>query len=213
MDASEQQVNQPASLGRKTKTPVAALVALLVLVLVAFAWWFMFRGARQAKAPTSNYMNPTATSSASNSVTPGGTSKTYPVKVYFSKHPDSDSDPTKVFAVSRTSTDAGVAKFSLSELIAGPTAAEKTQGYYTQLTVSGSSSCAGDSFTISIVSGKATVKFCKETSLGGELDSARLQAEIETTIQQFSTITKVVVLNKNGDCMFDLSGMNMCLSN
>src|SRR5215468_3060447 len=57
------------------------------------------------------------------------------VKVFFTRHPDSDNDPTKVFAVSRTvpptaTTTEDEATFALDQLLARPTQAEQAQGIY-----------------------------------------------------------------------------------
>ena len=137
-------------------------------------------------------------------------SKTYSVKIYFSKHPDSDNHPTRTFPVYRTSPNSGVARFSLTQLIAGPTSSEKASGYFTDFKLEGQSNCSGSDFTISISSGIATVQFCRDVSSPGELADARMKAETEATLGQFSEITKVIVLNKGYHCLFDLSGMDLC---
>ena len=102
-----------------------------------------------------------------------------PVVVYFSKHPDSDSNVNAVFSVNRVSPDLGVAKFSLQQLIAGPTAAEVGAGFYTDLTTSltGASTCGGADFqlypdhkgTTVSAPGTMTIKFCRATQLAGDL--------------------------------------------
>jgi hypothetical protein len=146
----------------------------------------------------------------------------YPVKVYFSKHPDSDNDPTAVFSVDRTSPDLNVATFAIRQLIAGPTTDEQNAGFYTELkgAFSGTSSfCDGsDEFVLSLnqrgritEQGTATLRFCRTLTLAGDLSGARITAEIKTTLLQFSTIKKVVILQSNWSCFGDLSGLNSCL--
>jgi Sporulation and spore germination len=145
----------------------------------------------------------------------------YPVKVYFSKHPDSDSSPTAVFPVYRSSPTLGVATYAIEQLIAGPTAAEKTAGYYTELTTSlvGTSSCNGADFTIALdmkgakhAPGTATLQFCRGTQLAGDLSGARITANISQTLLQFSNITSVVILTQSGHCFNDLKGTDDCLA-
>jgi hypothetical protein len=140
--------------------------------------------------------------------------------VFFSRHPESDNDPTRVFAVSRTSLTSGVATFAIAQLIAGPSQAEQSQGYYTPLSGSlqGTSSCGGADFTITLdhrgiqsETGTATLQFCRETLLAGDLTGARISAEITSTLEQFSSLRKVVILNQRGSCFNDLSGQNLCV--
>jgi len=50
--------------------------------------------------------------------------------------------------------------------------------------------------------------YIKRVNLKG--DDARIQAAINQTLKQFSTINKVVILNEQGDCFKDMSGQNLC---
>jgi hypothetical protein len=144
----------------------------------------------------------------------------YPVKVYFSKHPDSDNDPTKVFVVGRTSPTLGVATYAIQQLIAGPSASERSAGLYTPLTesLSGASNCGGADFTITLdmrgskpEQGTATLKFCRATALAGDLTGGRIMAEIDATLLQFANIKQVVILTATGACFNDFKGTNDCL--
>ena len=49
-------------------------------------------------------------------------------------------------------------------------------------------------------------------SEGGVVSDAQAQSEIEASLKQFPTIMKVVILDKEGNCLFDQSGLNNCLS-
>ncbi len=165
---------------------------------------------------TSSEVSTTTTSSESSMSTSSSTSSTVSanVKVYFSKTPASTTDPSKTFAVNRVSSDLGVAKYVVGELIKGPTAGETALGYFSKVKVTGTSNCGGASFTITISEAKkATLKFCKDfVSEGGVVSDAQAQSEIEASLTQFPTITKVVILDKDGNCLFDQSGLNNCLS-
>lgn len=145
----------------------------------------------------------------------GGQTNSYPVKVYFSKHPDSETAPTKVFAVNRVSPTLGVATYAISQLIAGPTAAEKAQGLYTPLegALSGTSTCSGADIKITLnwnrtaaETGTATLQFCRDVPGFGDTGAAIVRNEISKTMLQFSNITKVVIIYKDGSCFDDLVG-------
>lgn len=191
------------------------LAIALLLMLVA--------GCTVSKASTAETGTPTGTAPAATSTpvpAPPTTSAGYAVQVFFSKHPDSDNDVNAVFAVGRTSPTLGVATYAVQQLIAGPTAAEAAAGYYTPLTasLSGPSDCGGADFTITLdhkgttpEAGTATMRFCRATSLAGDLTGARISAEITATLKQFPNIHKVVILTRDGGCFDDLSGMNACL--
>lgn len=197
-------------------------LGLLALLLVFSGCSLSGTGSVTDSTPTAHSAETTA---IPNSPAPSATATTssgYQVLVYFSKHPDSDNNVNAVFAVNRVSPDLGVARYSLQQLIAGPTASEQTQGFYTDLTVSltGSSNCGGADFQLypdhkgTTVSspGTMTVKFCKTTELAGDLTGARITAEIDKTLRQFSNIHAVVILNSTGHCFNDFQGADACLN-
>ncbi|MGE5334428.1 MAG: GerMN domain-containing protein [Nitrososphaerota archaeon] len=139
----------------------------------------------------------------------------YPVKVYFSKHPESDTAPTALFPVSRISPTLGVATYSIGQLIAGPTATEKARGYYTPLegSLSGTSTCSGADFKITLnwdedhpETGTATLQFCRDVKGFGDTGAVTVRNEITKTMTQFSTIKKVEIIYKDGSCFDDLVG-------
>jgi hypothetical protein len=154
------------------------------------------------------------------------TTRTYPVKIYFSKSPESYSNFNKVFPVDRVSPTSGVATFAVQQLIAGPTPSEKSLGYFSDLNqiMSGPSVCSHASsmenvdFTLTLdkkgledEQGTATLKFCRILSSPGVGADARIQSEIDTTLKQFANIKKVVLLTKDGHCIGDESGRDLCL--
>src|SRR5947209_12470542 len=152
--------------------------------------------------------------------------KGYPIKVYFSKFPESASKFDAVFPVDRVSPTLGVANFALQLLIAGPTTEERNAGYFSELNsiLTGPSSCSapyptgGPDFKLALnmkgateEQGTATVRFCRATSSPGIGADARIQAEINATLKQFPNIKKVVILDKDGHCFADGSGQDRCL--
>jgi hypothetical protein len=136
-----------------------------------------------------------------------------PVQVFFSRRSASDDDFTAVFPVARTAPDLGVARFALQSLIAGPTADERRDGYFSDLgaMLQGSSACGGPDVTVAIQSGMATVQFCRLVSSAGVGQDARTQAQIEATLRQFPTVRRVRLLTSDGHCLFDQSGLDLCL--
>jgi spore germination protein GerM len=138
----------------------------------------------------------------------------HPIQVYFSRRLQSDDDFTAVFPVSRTSPDVGVARAALRELIAGPTPAETDDGYFSELgqMLVGPSDCGEDGFTIRIADGVATLRFCRDVRSAGIGQDARAQRAIDATLTQFPTIRRVRILTREGDCLFDMSGDNRCLT-
>lgn len=193
----------PPARARRARSPVPALSALvLVLVLAGCQGTGSITGVTTA---TPTLAPPTGTS----------TSTGYPIKVFFSKHPESDQDTTKVFGVDRVSPALGVADFAMRQLIAGPVAAETAAGYYTELAASltGSSNCGGPDFRYSVVDAThtGTLQLCRPTQLAGDLTGPRIKAEITATLTQFPNVTKVIILDSQGQCLDDASGMNACL--
>lgn len=174
-----------------------------------------------------NQSTPTSQNTDQNTPTvlPSGTaSSQYTVKVYFSKVNATNYD--NVVAVNRTSPTPAVGTFAVEQVVAGPTPAEQNQGLFSQLhnSISGPSNCTGQNeigesdFLLTLdkkgrvdEKGTATLKFCRDIISGGIGDDARIQVEVTTTLKQFSTIQKVVILLKSGHCLGDESGQDMCL--
>jgi hypothetical protein len=193
---------------------LGATLATLAL-LAACAGGSPTGGVSGATATATATSAPTATTAATS--TPSG----YAVKVYFAQHPASDDDPSKVFAVQRTSPTLGVATYAIGQLLAGPSASEQSAGYYTPWAgaLTGSSNCGGADFTITLdhrgsapAPGVATLQFCRTTQIAGELAGARMSATAQATLLQFPNIQKAVILTSSGACFDDLSGLNRCLS-
>jgi hypothetical protein len=138
------------------------------------------------------------------------------VQVFLSHDPESLNDFTAVFAQPRV-VPGGVALIeqTVAALIAGPTAAEQADGFFSDfknLIVPGASTCKGQDFVLMVTLGVATVQLCHATSSAGIGQDARAQSEIEATLMQFGGITRVIVLGATGHCLFDQSGMDLCLT-
>jgi hypothetical protein len=64
---------------------------------------------------------------------------------------------------------------------------------------------------IGLEEGVATVRFCTTVVLLGSVADGQAQSILVATLEQFPTVDRVVILDRGGDCMFDLSGINLCL--
>ena len=187
-----------------------------LIYLVGIASLVMLAGCG-GTVTVSSTATPAATATSAPTAT-ATTPPTIPVKVYFSKNPDSLSDFSKVFPVDRTAPDLRVATFAMEQLIVGPTASEAAGGLFSQVKTAvagapahGDDHCGtGITFSMTIPSaGVGRMQFCVATTSGGIGDDARIQAEINATLKQFSTITTVKICTADGDTFGNESGMKI----
>ncbi len=132
------------------------------------------------------------------------------LKVYFPHPSQSEANLAYVEPVWRTTDSQGVAKFAIEQLIIGPTEQEQKLGLEEALRLKGRSNCGRD-FSISISKEVAKLKFCRSVVSAGVGDDVKAQSALEETLKQFSTVKSVVILDKEGNCLGDLSGENRCL--
>ncbi|MET9337025.1 GerMN domain-containing protein [Nonomuraea sp. NPDC003804] len=171
----------------------ALLTATALTVVPALA---LMPAQASAASPTASTAASTTSAAAASGGSSGGT-----VKVYFSADFDV---PGKVVAVTRKAPDRGVATFAIQQLIKGPTKAEHRRGLHSELgpQIRGRSDCGAD-FKLSIKSGTATLRFCRTVFGLGVGGDARILHTIDRTLRQFSTVKKVISLDKDGRCLFD----------
>lgn len=133
---------------------------------------------------------------------------------FFSRQPESDSDFSAVFPVERSAEPSRIGTVALQQLISGPTLAERDAGFFSELggMLAGPSTCDGPDFTLAIIDGVATVTFCRAIASAGTGQNARVRSQIDATLRQFPTVERVRVLNADGHCLFDASGLDLCLS-
>jgi hypothetical protein len=167
------------------------------------------RGLVPVKAPEVLSVPVAASHDPSAAAGPGGIR----VKVFFSRHPESESAFSAVFPVTRVAPDRAVATAALTSLLQGPSDSERASGYFSELgaAVTGASSCGGRGFRIAIVDGTATVQFCRALTSAGAGQDARIRSQIEATLRQFSTVRSVRLLDSAGHCLFDASGEDRCM--
>jgi hypothetical protein len=148
-------------------------------------------------------------------ITSGGDAQTrsIPVQVMFSRRPESDVDPGAVFAVERVARDTGVARFVIDELLGGPTPGEADEGYFSMWSRFGygDETDCDSRYSLSLVEGTATVRFCTTVMLLGAVADGQARSAMRSTLEQFATIERVRILDRFGHCMFDLSGLDHCL--
>jgi hypothetical protein len=193
-----------------------------ILVMISACMLFAF-GMSACNANVLSSASAASVAQASTGSTPAG----YPVKVFFSKFPESVTTKfSAVYPVERISPTIAVGTFALQLLLAGPTLSERQAGYFTELNtmLSGPSHCSaplpvgGPDLTLTLdkkgtvpQTGTATVKFCRSLTSPGIGADARVKAEINATLKQFTNIKNVVILTEDGHCFGDLSGKDLCL--
>jgi spore germination protein GerM len=140
--------------------------------------------------------------------------ETYDVLVYFSHNPKSYEDFTYTVTAPRTSDRKDIGTYTIEQLIQGPTADEAAQSLFSPLQnkLTGDSNCGGPDFSLVInEDGLGTLRFCKDLITAGIGEDAIITETTTQTLKQFSTINKVTILTKSGDCFGDMSGENRCL--
>lgn len=212
------------SLQPRTQSCQQGVIVILMSFLLLFTACSTSTSGSIPTPPTNTAVLPTNTIASTSTVGATAGTSSIAILVYFSS--TSDSNFSHVFPVSRISPNKSVGTYAIQEIIAGPTLEEQSQGYYSELNnmFTGPSTCtgpapnAGPDFTLTLnvkgttpENGTATVKFCRSTSSPGIGTDARVTAEITTTLLQFSTIKKVILLTSDGHCFGDGSGMDICL--
>ncbi|QQR93799.1 hypothetical protein IPJ91_01420 [bacterium] len=112
---------------------------------------------------------------------------------------------------------------AMSAKFRGPTTEEKSMGFQKDITMNGEGKCydtAGNLlqdlngnpyiWTLSQKDWKVYVKMCKDVVLGGSVSDSVLQESIKKTVTDNYSGVTVVILNKDGNCLFDASGLNQC---
>jgi hypothetical protein len=194
----------------------------MILVVISACMLFAF----VVSACSANVLSSASTASIVRAST-ASTAAGYPVKVFFSKFPESVTTKfSAVYPVERMSPTIAVGTFALQLLLAGPTLSERHAGYFTELNtmLGGPSNCSsplpvgGPDFTLTLdkkgtvpQTGTATVKFCRSLTSAGIGADARVTAEMNATLKQFANIKNVVILTADGHCFGDLSGKDLCL--
>ncbi len=137
------------------------------------------------------------------------------VTVFFLRAPVpfATSLPPPLCTAERSVSSADPVSGAVTALLAGPTAQEAQANVASRWSdvLTGESNCDGADFTLAVTDGTATVQFCRSVRLGGVLTDVAMARQMEATLTQFSEITKGIILDVRGDCMFDLSGLNRCL--
>lgn len=136
------------------------------------------------------------------------------LRVYFQKFPEATDDYSFVDAVFRTTTRADDTIFVLEEFLKGPTVVEQTTGFkgIEPVSLNGSSNCSGKDFKLDINGTTATFQFCKTTS-GLNDNTSQVSVPISENVKFYNPeVEKVIILDKDGNCFNDLSGINACLN-
>lgn len=123
------------------------------------------------------------------------TSGKYELTVYFSnkeKEAETD-DGIQVYGLKRYTDDDTVAAFCLRQMLIGPSTEEQGQGYYSELKIEDWDSSQENPFDITISGGLARVNFTKPLYLQSDESARRVTAQIEGSLTQFPTISRVSI--------------------
>lgn len=170
---------------RRMWTMIAAIAGVLVVVGALMIAILQDRPGSPAAPPGTT---PTSTSTAPATTT---------VKVFF--HRGQPDDPARVEPVTRTVPKTGaVATAAVTQLLGGPTAAERQRGYFSLF----SPATAGMLKSVRVANGVAHADFRDFRSLlpnaTSSFGSTALLAELDATLKQFGTV-KTTVYSFNGN--------------
>lgn len=147
---------------------------------------------------------------------------TQEIPIYFPRKPQSVDNPEVSFAVMRNLLIEDLPQAIMEVYATGLLDEELASGYYfpsgdpeislnKKLDLRGNSVCDGANFTTDVTENTLTVKFCRDLMLSGVLADASVQDAMKRSLLGIEGISKVIFLNKDGNCMFDESGLNLCL--
>lgn len=150
------------------------------------------------------------------------TSQMLTTKVYFSKTPDSyETDFAFVVGVNREINSISPVETVMDKFLQGPSAEEAITGLKNPVVLTGASNCSGEQYRIvsnlTQLGTDLEIHFCKNITVNGAGDLARIQSTINRTLIELETsanysIGRIAILDMNGNCLGDESGMNACLN-
>ncbi|MFS8130837.1 MAG: hypothetical protein ACMG57_02555 [Candidatus Dojkabacteria bacterium] len=194
-------------MSRRTLVIVVLILCVLTLIISAVLYFM-------SKSSMSNGIAPTISE-------PQEQSSDVTTKVYFSKIPESyDTDFAFGVAVSRVISKSSPVEDSLNMLFKGPTVSEVAGGLRDPIPLSGESNCDGNDFRIvsnsTQLGSDIEVHFCKDITISGVGDVARIQSVIKKTLLALQDsanfkVGRIAVLDKSNNCLGDESGMNACI--
>ena len=186
------------NLSTRHRWVAASVGVFLAVALVLSGIWLAFGddddlGTAQPPAGAPATSSPSVSPSTAPSTVPA----TMTVKVYF--HRGQNDDPTTVVAVRRSvPRSPKVATAALTQLLAGPTRAERDAGYWSVFT----SATAGKLHSVRVVDSVGYADFGDLRpaipSAGSSAGTAAFLAELDTTFKQFGNV-RATVYSLNGD--------------
>jgi hypothetical protein len=138
---------------------------------------------------------------------------------FFHEPPEITNDGPLVCSVERSVPVGAAMGAAVSALLAGPTQGELDDGIgsrWTDVVMEEDSNCDDGNFVIGEGEGDdaglISVQFCRTVILTGVISDALMDAQLTATMMQFPGVNRVIILNQLGDCMFNPSGLNLCLN-
>jgi hypothetical protein len=181
---------------KQARIVILFFVAGLAIGLAGREYYSRHHLAQSPPATTSPAVADDPTAANQNPVSPN-----LEYKVYFSRHTASDEDPARIYGYVRQAAKATTESTAVAQLIAGPRPEEAANGDFSKVTLSGPTSCTVD-FRLTVKDQVATLQFCRAVAVTDTLGLSQAAAEINTTLEQFSNIEKVMTLDQTGQCLF-----------
>ncbi|WKZ30241.1 MAG: GerMN domain-containing protein [Candidatus Dojkabacteria bacterium] len=204
---------------------VTGVIVGFILTSMMLLVFNIYGTAPESLNGNSSEIAPSATPTPTNAILPttsatpepeGVNENTVPVKIYLFSQVKFNEPNQQNFLTefSRTTNRKDVGTFAIEQLIKGPDSSELASGHLPTFgegrlvtIVMEDSNCGGKDFSLAIDSHRlATVKFCRNVVINGDLSGGIITEQITMTLKQFPTISRVVVLNKAGSCFNDMRG-------
>ena len=136
------------------------------------------------------------------------------VQVFFSKNPESNRDSSAVFPVARVTNGKSPGNVAMSELIIGPTAQEKAEGFMGGFQLAGDSNCEGKDFVLKQDSEEnVTLQLCRKISSASKLVQQQYRSQIVTTLSTLTSAENITLYDNEGNCLFALNTSPSCTLN
>jgi len=117
-----------------------------------------------------------------------------------------------VSAVYRETDRDDLKDFVVEQIILGPDEDEldlglkPTFGQNNSIWFTSPSDCEGKDFILSVENGLATVQFCRDTSLAGDMSGFIVEQQVGESLKEFSEVDRVLILDSQGRCFNDMKG-------
>jgi len=130
------------------------------------------------------------------------------INVYFHKSPETDTNPSALVPVLRDKPTTGnIVSYTFNQILTGPSSAEQAQGFKKPWSLGGSSTCGTSSYKYTYSGSTLTFNLCMDYT--GTAPNEFINS-LTLSLKDQGKITKVIALDKNGNCLGLAAGDNSC---